>query len=228
MANSEHITGQQLVILFEKCDDLVEDCKGKEEVKNIMRGKSIILYTEQRSFQENSEIDSLFVEESKFIWVPIGPEMIEDNFFSLQMGSVTTKDMRYKPFADTEEESWPMSLWNLQRGRTVGYKDFKTKPNVMAAVTIERDLNLYKVDRRVEGSYAVWFAMLGGVTVGLYVIVYALEYFMTFKSFQNYMASELYYIAEDIESTENVPEKDAPKKGCCTSDPNAGLSKKRM
>ena len=187
-----------------------------------MRGKSIVLFANQRTFSEN-DIESPFVEESKFIWVPIGPEMIEDNFFSLEVGQVKTQDKRYMPFQSFNDMTWPMGLWQLQRGRTVGYKDLELKPNVLAAVTIERDLNLYKTDWTVESSYAVWFAMLGGVALGLYVVMYALEYFMTFKSFQNYMASELYYIPE--EATENLAAEEP--KGCCKRSPNAGLTTKR-
>lgn len=63
-------------------------------------------------------------------------------------------------------------------------------------MTIERDLNRYLTERQQGNSYAIWFAILGGLTVGLYVVLYALEYFLTYKSFQNYMASELYYIPE--------------------------------
>lgn len=70
---------------------------------------------------------------------------------------------------------------------------------MLAAVTIERDLNRYLTERKSENSYLVWFAILGGLTVGLYIVLYALEYFLTFKSFQNYMASELYYIPEEAD-----------------------------
>lgn len=83
-ANSDHINGKQLVILFEKCVGLA-DCYDHKTVKTLMRGKSIVLFANQRTFSEN-DIESPFVEESKFIWVPIGPEMIEDNFFSLEVG----------------------------------------------------------------------------------------------------------------------------------------------
>ena len=48
-----------------------------------MRGKSILVHANQRLFDENDFGDHPFIEESKFFWVPIGPEMIEDNFFQL-------------------------------------------------------------------------------------------------------------------------------------------------
>ena len=64
-------------------------------------------------------------------------------------------------------------------------------------MTIERDLDRYLTMRQLENSYLIWFALLGGVTIGLYVVLYALEYCLTIKSFQNYMASELYYIPEE-------------------------------
>ena len=188
-----------------------------------MRGKSIVIFANQRTFDEN-DYDNPFIEQSKFMWVPIGPEMVEDNFFSLQVGQLTSSDNRYQPFAEFEEEEWPMGLWELQRGRTVGYKDLDIKPNVLAAVTIERDLNLYKTERVVQSSYAVWFAMLGGVTVGLYIIFYGLEYFLTFKSFQNYMASELYYIPEEVEDPLGLNQEEP---GCCGSRKTDGLTRER-
>lgn len=123
--------------------------------------------------------------------------MIEDNFFSLQVGN--GEDNKQKLLSPFDSENSEGILWQLQRGRTVGYKDMRVKPNVLAAVTIELDLNRYDTIRRVENSLLVWLAMLGGLVVGLYVILYALEYFLTFKSFQNYMASELYYVPEEAE-----------------------------
>ena len=87
-------------------------------------------------------------------------------------------------------------------------------------MTIERDLDRYLTMRQLENSYLIWFAILGGVTIGLYVVLYALEYCLTIKSFQNYMASELYYIPEEAN------DQDEPS-GCCSSKPTDGLTRKR-
>ena len=76
-----------------------------------------------------------------------------------------------------------MHLWEFERGRTVGYKDLEYKGDVLAAVTIERDLNRYFTVRVINNSYAIWFAMLGGMALGLYIVFYSLEYFLTNKSF---------------------------------------------
>ena len=105
-----------------------------------------------------------------------------------------------------------MYLWQLQRGRTVGYKDLEFKGDVLGAVTIERDLNRYLTVREINNSYALWFAMLGGMAVGLYIVFYSLEYFLTYKSFQNYLASELYYIPETADDQLGIKE---PDSGCC-------------
>jgi len=156
------------------------------------------LFVNERTFDEN-DFDNPFVEESKVIWVPFGTEMIEDNYFSLEVGSLQSTDNRYQPFAEYDEDEWSMGLWSFQRGRTVGYRDLKFKPGVLASVTIERDLDLYKTMRTQNDSYAIWFAMLGGVMVGLYILFFALEYFLTNKAFENYMASELYFIPEDVD-----------------------------
>jgi len=151
--------------------------------------------------------------------------MVEDNFFSLQIGKVESQDNMYWPyldlFEDEVEETEEYSS-RLQRGRTVGYKD--DRPNVLAAVTIERDLNLYKTQWKEQNSIAVWFALLSGYAFGLYVVFYSLEYFCTFKAFQNYMASELYYIPEEVEKTPFDEEKE---RGCFKSRPTDGLTRKR-
>ena len=34
--------------------------------------------------------------------MPIGPEMIEDNFFQLEVGTASSNDNRFQPFADDE------------------------------------------------------------------------------------------------------------------------------
>ena len=36
--------------------------------------------------------------ESKFFWVPIGPEMIEQNFYSVSQAHVQSNDNLLKPF----------------------------------------------------------------------------------------------------------------------------------
>ena len=151
--------------------------------------------------------------------------MIEDNFFSLQNGKVESQDNMYWPYLDLfedEVEETEEYSFRLQRGRTVGYKD--DRPNVLAAVTIERDLNLYKTQWKEQNSISVWFALLSGYAFGLYVVFYSLEYFCTFKSFQNYMASELYYIPEEVEKTAFDEE---PERGCCESRPTDGLTRNR-
>ena len=109
--------------------------------------------------------------------------MIEDNFFQLELGSASSDDNRFQPFADDTTDVEPKFLWQLQRGRTVGYKDLAYKGDVLAAVTIERDLNRYFTVREINNSYAIWFAMLSGMALGLYIVFYSLEYFFTNKSF---------------------------------------------
>ena len=99
------------------------------------------------------------------------------------------------------------------------------KGDVLAAVTIERDLNRYLTVREINNSYAIWFALLGGMAVGLYIVLYALEYFLTYKAFQNYMASELYYIPEEVEDPLKIKQPKAI--GCCASRPTDGLTTKR-
>ena len=98
---------------------------------------------------------------------------------------------------------------------------------MLAAVTIERDLNRYLIERQLENSYIVWFALVGGLMIGMYVVLYALEYFLTFKSFQNYMASELYYIPQEVADNDANELNQAESSGCCSSKPTDGLTRKR-
>ena len=70
-----------LVITYEACSS--NNCYASKTLKKMISGKSFVLLVNQRTFDENSFDDHPFIEESKVIWVPIGLEMREDNFFQL-------------------------------------------------------------------------------------------------------------------------------------------------
>jgi len=63
---------------------------------------------------------------------------MENTFFSTAIGEVkTSKDIAAPVWKFTDSNS----LFQLKKGSTVGFKD--NRPNVFAAVTIERDLSFY-------------------------------------------------------------------------------------
>lgn len=62
-----------------------------------MFGKSMIFYANQRVFDE-LDFENAMKEESKFFWVPVGPEMVEQNFFSVKESCVKSFDNLLKPF----------------------------------------------------------------------------------------------------------------------------------
>ena len=70
-----------------------------------------MLLANQRRFDEKNFGDHPFIEESKIIWVPIWPEMRSDNFFQLELGTVSSDDNRFQPYADYMSDEWPMYLW---------------------------------------------------------------------------------------------------------------------
>lgn len=106
----------------------------------------------------------------------------------------------------------------------VSFKDFAERPDTMAAVTIELDMNLKMVERSVDESYASWLAKVGGLAFALFIVFYILEFLLTNKTFLNYMASELYYIPEAIDDI--LGAKQEPD-GCCSSKPADSLTRQR-
>ena len=66
----------------------------------------------------------------------------------------------------------------------------------MAAVTFSLDMNLHRTTIKIQNSVSMWLAAVGGFAVSVYLVFYILEYFCTFKRFENYMASELYTVLE--------------------------------
>ena len=61
--------------------------------------------------------------------------------------------------------------------------------------------------------------MLGGAMILLWIVIFSIEFVLTNKKFQNYMASELYYVPEDLDR-----ELDEEKVGCMGKD---SLTRKR-
>ena len=45
------------------------------------------MYANQKTFNEES-MDKPFKEEAKFFWIPVGPQMVEQSFFSIKQGKV--------------------------------------------------------------------------------------------------------------------------------------------
>ena len=100
-----------------------------------MQNKSMIMYANQKIFDRN-DWDMPFKMESKFLWVPVGPEMIEQNFYSVMQGCVESNDNMLMPFVEDETME---KVFDIKKGSTVGFKD--NYPGVLAAMTIERDLD---------------------------------------------------------------------------------------
>ena len=71
--------GQSLVFL-------VEACKGGNCVDNprqALEDKSMIFYANQKPF-DDMMIDEPYKKEAKFYWIPIGPELVENNYFKVK------------------------------------------------------------------------------------------------------------------------------------------------
>ena len=127
---------------------MIEPCSGTTSTgspcnpspRNQLKGKSMVLYANQKRLKPDfKNTEKLFEAEAKFIWVPIGPEVIENNYFSLTHEKAKARENFARPFYNYKEEE--KDLYYLKRGRSVGYKD--AGPEVIAAITIERDMDLY-------------------------------------------------------------------------------------
>ena len=97
-----------------------------------------------------------------------------------------------KPFVENETRH---AAFEIKKGPTVGYKD--NRPNVLAAVTIEHDLDLNRVTRDLDNSIAYLLGTLGGFALMVWIIFYVIDMCFTSTKFKNYMASELYTVGAD-------------------------------
>jgi hypothetical protein len=79
----------------------------------------------------------------------------------------------------------------------MGFKDQDTMPNVLAALTIELDLSLYKTEWRLENSVFVIAGLVGGFALLVWLLFFILDHIVTISKFKNYMASELYTVDEN-------------------------------
>lgn len=139
--------------------------------------------------------DTATKSESKFYWIPIGPEMIEQSYFSVTESCVNSQDNLLKPFVIDETRE---RIFQLKKGSTVGFKD--DRAGVLAALTIERDLDLTIIDRQLDNSAAMIAGVLGGFALIVWLFFYTLDWFCTSTKFANYMASELYTVDESVEN----------------------------
>ena len=86
---------------------------------------------------------------------------------------------------------------------------------MLAQISIERDLDLYKTDWRIENSMFIQIGVLGGILVLLWIIAFVIDFILTNKRFQNYMASELYYVPDDVNDAQANENAKPLSTGCC-------------
>ena len=65
----------------------------------------------------------------------------------------------------------------------MGFKDQEFMPNVLAALTIERDLSLYKTEWRLENSVFVIAGLVGGFALLVWLLFFMLDYCWTNPKF---------------------------------------------
>ena len=184
--NSAQQAGSQLVFLVEGCtSSCVENTRAQ------LKNKAIVLFANQRVFEQKKDADEPAIREvSKFHWIPLGPEWIEDNFFSLQLGEVEAWNGLLAPFNnDLERET--ENIFALRKGSTVGYKG--RKEGVLAAVTIEMSLDLETIEWTSYSKSGFELAgIVGGLALFFWLLFFLLDHCCTIRSFRLYMASELY------------------------------------
>lgn len=105
------------------------------------------------------------------------------------------KTMKYMlhPFVADSKDS---TAFEIVRGQTLSYKD-QTVKNALAALTIERDLDLVRTSWKLHNNIANVVALIGGFALSVWLIFFMLADCCTRRKFENYMASELYTVAEE-------------------------------
>lgn len=137
-----------------------------------------------------------------------------------------TKESAFRPFEDYNDEEYTVFKVK-QSGGPVGYRSLGD--NIYGAVTLERNLSLFKTSWSVDNNAFEWLGTLGGMLVILWIIMFAFEFMMTYKKFQNYMASELYHVPENLDVADNLEKQITGnnKKGCCAPG-GPKVTRKRM
>lgn len=67
---------------------------------------------------------------------------------------------------------------------------------MLAALVIERDLDMTMIQRDLNNSVATIMGLVGGFALVVWLVFFILDYCMTSTKFKNYMASELYTVDE--------------------------------
>lgn len=83
--NSETLVGVSLVFLIDPCEGTTSGGDAcNSDPRSQLKDKSMILYSNQKSLKTNiTDTEKVFDTEAKFTWIPLGPEVIENNYFSL-------------------------------------------------------------------------------------------------------------------------------------------------
>ena len=85
------------------------------------------------------------------------------------------------------------TFWLSKPRFTRGFAD-NENPGQIAGVVLERDLNLYTTEYRVENSIFEILALVGGLAVLTFLFFYSLDYCWTITNFRDYLSSELYFV----------------------------------
>ena len=131
------------------------------------------------------------------------------------MGIVASSESMLRPFYDWNEQE--ESLFWMERGQSKFYSD--SDSDVIAAVTIERNMDFHMNKLVAENSVFYWAGIWGGFALVLYFILCELESCCTNSKFEHYMASELYMVEEIHVASDTKGEDDdqegEEKSGCC-------------
>ena len=192
LGSSMSMSGSQLVFLIEGCS---ESCAS--DIENQMNGKYMLFYNgKERTFipPKDSDDENNFTESSRFTMFPISQTMHGLASFSFKQGRVDQHNDILRPFHDfdsTEDDVMWMS------GPTFGGFLDNVKPNQLAGIALERDLDLYMTEIRLENSGFEMAGLVGGLAVVTFLLFFVLDHCWTMPKFKNYMASELYHAAPE-------------------------------
>ncbi len=137
--DSQKMKGEQLMISVEACK--TDDCTADvTTVRQILKNKAIVLYYNQKIVDENNWTEP-YKTSAKFMYIPIATTAVENSIIKLTLGELQTKEELLRPFAEWNENT--DQLFWLERAQSGLYADGDEK--VIAAVTIEQNMDLHKV-----------------------------------------------------------------------------------
>ena len=132
---------RSIVIEFQKCEKKAY-CKSDTEIKDWLKRKFILTYTNRKRFQIEEFNNQKIIDEAKTTWIPINSQLREDVVFQLQVTNLQLQDRIWQWGSLTTE--YQNDLFKIDQ---IGIRPYEFPNSVHMSITYEFDLNLEVIDR---------------------------------------------------------------------------------